>query len=99
LEEKVAELVQQLLVVAGERGVRYLIGLLDRVRDDARRRLLPIPRTVPAQALGQVLQVEESRGGLGAGLAGGRAAGVPREAPALGGRHLSRSSSRAPSAS
>ena len=36
LEEQVAELVEQLRVVAGERGVRDLVGLLDRVRDDRR---------------------------------------------------------------
>ena len=59
LEEQVAELVEQLLVVAGERGVRDLVRLLDRVRDDRRRGLLPIPRALAAQPLGQLLQLEE----------------------------------------
>src|SRR5581483_7068770 len=59
LEEEVAELVEQLLVVTGERGVRDLVGLLDRVRHDRLRRLLAIPRAVAAQPLCQPLQVEE----------------------------------------
>jgi len=57
LEEEVAELVEQLLVVAGERGVRDLVGLLDGVRDDRRRSLLAIPGAVAAQALRQALQL------------------------------------------
>jgi hypothetical protein len=61
LEEEVAELVEQLLVVARERGVRDLVGLLDRVRDDGLGRLLAIPRAVPAQTLRQALQLEKSR--------------------------------------
>ena len=59
LEEQVAELVEQLLVVAGERRVRDLVGLLDRVRDDRRRGLLAVPRAVAAQPLRQLLEIEE----------------------------------------
>ncbi len=55
LEEEVAELVEQLLVIAGERRIGDLVGLFDRVRDDGRGRLLSIPRTLAAQALGQAL--------------------------------------------
>jgi hypothetical protein len=86
LEEKVAELVEQLRVVAGERRVRNLVRLLDGVRHDRRSRLLAIPRAVAAQTLRQPLQVEESFGGS--------LAGTQRELPAFGGRgHLNRSSS------
>ena len=94
LEEEVAELVEQLLVVAGERRVRDLVGLLDRVRDDRRRGLLAVPGAVAAQALRQALQLEKSRRRLlcaTAGSAGGRAVGAQRKLPAFGGRHLSRS--------
>ena len=59
LEEQVAELVEQLLVGARERGVRDLVGLLDRVRHDRRRRLLAVPGTVAPKALCQTLQVEQ----------------------------------------
>ena len=48
LEEQVAELVEELLVVLGERGVGDLVGLLDRVRHDRPRRLLAIPRALAA---------------------------------------------------
>jgi hypothetical protein len=59
LEEQVAELVEQLLVVAGERGVGDLVRLLDRVRDDRALGLLAVPRAVAPQALGQRLQLDE----------------------------------------
>ena len=59
LEEQVAELVEQLLVCARERGVRDLVGLLDRVRHDRRRGLLAVPGTVAPKALCQTLQVEQ----------------------------------------
>ena len=59
LEQEVAELVEQLLVVAGERRVRDLVGLLDRVRDDRRRGLLAVPGALAAQPLRQALQLEE----------------------------------------
>ena len=44
LEEQVAELVEQLRVVVGQRRVRDLVCLLDRVRHDRARGLLAIPR-------------------------------------------------------
>ena len=59
LEEQVAELVEQLRVVARERGVGDLVRLLDRVRDDRARGLLAVPRALAAQPLRQPLQVEE----------------------------------------
>jgi len=59
LEQKVPELVLELFVVGRERGVRDLIGLLDRMRDDRLRRLLAIPRAIAPQALGQALEIEE----------------------------------------
>jgi hypothetical protein len=59
LEEQVAELVEQLLVVAGERRVRDLVRLFDRVRDDRPLGLLAVPRAVAAQALGERLQLDE----------------------------------------
>ncbi len=62
LEEEVAELVLELRVVLGECGVRDLIGLFDRVRDDRLRRLLAIPRAVAPEALGQTLEIEKGCG-------------------------------------
>jgi len=59
LEEEVAELVQELLVVARERGVSDLVGLLDSVRDDRERALRAVPGAVAAKALGELLQVDE----------------------------------------
>src|SRR4051812_14577831 len=59
LEEQVAELVEQLRVVAVERSLRDLIGLFDGVRHDRARRLLAIPRTLAPERLGELLQLEE----------------------------------------
>jgi hypothetical protein len=59
LEEQVPQLIEQLRVVARERGVRDLVRLLDRMRDDRLRRLLAVPRAIAAQALRQALQVEK----------------------------------------
>jgi hypothetical protein len=59
LVEQVAELVEQLGVVVGERGVRDLVRLLDGVRDDGARGLLAVPGTVAAEPLGQLLEVEK----------------------------------------
>ena len=59
LEEQVTELVEQLRVVARQRGVGHLVGLLDRVRNDRARRLLAVPRALAPQPLGQLLQVYE----------------------------------------
>src|SRR5215218_9064581 len=49
LEQHVAQLVQQLGVVAARRRVRELVGLLDRVRDDRALVLLPVPRAFAPQ--------------------------------------------------
>jgi hypothetical protein len=59
LEEEVAEFVLELRRVTEQRGVRDLVGLLDRVRDDGSRRLLAVPRTVTPKAFGELLQLEE----------------------------------------
>jgi hypothetical protein len=60
LKEQVAELVLQLGVVAGKRGIRDLVRLLDRMRDDRLRRLNPVPRAVAPEALRQALEIEKS---------------------------------------
>ena len=52
LEQHVAELVEQLRVVTGVRGVGELVGLLDGVRDDAALVLLAVPRDSRAAAGG-----------------------------------------------
>src|SRR5581483_3148520 len=59
LEEEVAELVQELRVVAGKRGIRHLVRLLDRVRHDRLRRLLAIPGAVAPQPLRELLELEQ----------------------------------------
>jgi hypothetical protein len=59
LEEQVAKLVEQLLGPVRKRRVGDLVRLLDGVRHDRPRRLLPVPGTVPPQALGQLLEIEE----------------------------------------
>jgi hypothetical protein len=59
LEEKVAELVEELRVVARLGRVGDLVGLLDRVGHDRPRRLRPVPGTVAPQALGQPLEIDE----------------------------------------
>ena len=59
LEEEIAELVEELGRVAGEGGVGHLVGLFDRVRHDRPRGLLPVPRTVAPEPLGQLLEIEE----------------------------------------
>ncbi len=59
LEEEVADLVEQLRVVAGERSVGDLVRLLDRVRHDRARGLLAVPRALAAKALGQLLELDE----------------------------------------
>ncbi len=46
LEEQVAELVDELRRIIGERCVCDLVRLLDRVRDDRARGLFAIPGTV-----------------------------------------------------
>ena len=73
LEEQVAELVEQLRVVIGERRVGDLVGLLDRVRDD---RLAPSARD-PTGSRGadapSALQLEQGLGqALHVSVVGGR---------------------------
>jgi hypothetical protein len=62
LEEQVAHLAEQLLVVTLERGVRDLVGLLDRVRHDRPLGLLAVPRAVSTEALRQLLELDEGVG-------------------------------------
>src|SRR2546423_3553436 len=74
LEQEVAELVEQLLVVVCERGIRDLVRLFDRVRDDRPRGLLTIPGAVTPQPLRQLLELEQRvrEGHVLAGRRGGR---------------------------
>ena len=64
LEEHVAELVEQLGVVARVRGGRQLIGLLDRVRHDRALVLLAIPRALHAQPAGERVEALNRRCGV-----------------------------------
>jgi len=48
LKEEVAELVFQLGRITGERGIRDLVRLFDRVWNDRARRLLAVPGAVAA---------------------------------------------------
>ena len=59
LEQHVAELVAQGRVVAARRGVGELVGLLDGVGDDRALVLLAVPRTLPAQAAGDLVEALE----------------------------------------
>src|SRR5439155_7159316 len=59
LEEEVAELVEQLGVVALLGRVGHLVSLLDRVRHDRAGRLLAIPGAIPPQPLGELLELEQ----------------------------------------
>ena len=56
LEEHVAELVEQLRVVAAVRRVGELVGLVDGVGDDRALVLLAVPRAVAAQPPRQLVQ-------------------------------------------
>src|SRR6201999_2179615 len=62
LEEHVAELVEQLGVVAGVGGVGELVGLLDRVGDDRALVLLAIPRALTAQLARELVKSNERAG-------------------------------------
>ena len=64
LEQDVAELVEQLGVVAGVRRGGQLVGLLHRVRDDGPLVLLGVPRALDPQAAGQRIQAAQGRGDL-----------------------------------
>ena len=59
LEEDVAELVEQLRVVAGVGRVGQLVGLLDRVRDDRALVLLAVPGTLASQAARELVEAGE----------------------------------------
>ena len=59
LEQHVAQLVQQLRVVTGVRGVGQLVRLLDGVRDDAALVLLAVPRALAPQAAGDRVELEQ----------------------------------------
>ena len=63
LEEHVAELVEQLRVVAGLGGVGQLVGLLDGVRDDRPLVLLAVPGAFDPQAPRQLVQGLQGGGG------------------------------------
>ena len=59
LEQHVAELVDELGVVAAARGVGQLVGLLDRVGDDRALVLLAIPGALAAQPAGDLVEAAE----------------------------------------
>ena len=56
LEQHVAELVEQLVVLAQMRSLGELVGLLDGVGDDAALVLRRVPGTVTPQPAGDLLQ-------------------------------------------
>src|SRR5439155_2803604 len=62
LEQQVAELVDELRVVATECRVGDLVRLLDGMRDDRLRRLLAVPRAVAAQLFGEGLEFDQRLG-------------------------------------
>ena len=59
LEQDVAELVDELRVVAGVCGVGELVGLLDRVGNDRALVLLAVPGALAAQAAGDLVEAGE----------------------------------------
>ncbi len=59
LEEQVTELSVQLGIVARDCRVGDLVGLLERVRNDRPRRLLPIPGALATELQRQILEVEK----------------------------------------
>jgi len=67
LEENVAELVEQLGVVASLRRIGQLVGLLHRVRDDRALVLLAVPGAVAPQAARQRVEARDSGGDVGLG--------------------------------
>jgi hypothetical protein len=89
LEEDVTELVDQLRVVARVRGVRELVGLLDRVRHDRALVLLAVPRALAPQPAGDLVERErasEVRPGSAAANPAGRGTGWPCGGAPCGGR-------------
>src|SRR5918998_365123 len=82
LEEHVAELVEQLRVVARGGGVGELVGLLDGVRDNRALVLLTIPGALPAQPSGHLVELGDRSGGLGGAVGAlGRRAHPPGAPP------------------
>jgi hypothetical protein len=65
LEEDVAELVEQLGVVALVRRVGELVGLLDGVRDDRALVLLAVPGALHAQPARELVEASEGVGDVG----------------------------------
>ena len=63
LEENVAELVAELLVIAGVNSVGELVGLLDRVGHDRALVLRPVPRALAAQVPCQRVQPRHAGAG------------------------------------
>ena len=63
LEQDVAELVEELGVVARVGRVGELVGLLDRVRDDRALVLLAVPGALPAQPPRQRVEARDRGGG------------------------------------
>ena len=64
LEEHVAELVEELGVVARVRGVGELVGLLDGVGHDRALVLLAIPRALDAQPARQGVELRDGYGDI-----------------------------------
>jgi hypothetical protein len=65
LEEDVAELVEQLRVVAAVGGVRQLVGLLDRVGDDRALVLLAVPGALAPQPARELVEAPQRLDVLG----------------------------------
>ena len=65
LEEDVAELVEELRVVAGVGRVGELVGLLDGVRDDRALVLLAVPGALHAQPARELVEASEGVGDVG----------------------------------
>jgi hypothetical protein len=65
LEEDVAELIEQLGVVAAVGGVRQLVGLLDRVGDDRALVLLAIPGALAPQPARELVEAPQRLDVLG----------------------------------
>ena len=78
LEEHVAELVEELAVVAALGRVGQLVGLLERVGDDRALVLLAVPRALDPQAPRQLVERYDRPGGG----RGGRLGDTRRQAPA-----------------
>ena len=80
LEEDVAELVEQLGVVAlVVRRVGELVGLLDRVRDDRALVLLAVPRALHAQPARELVEAPEGVGDVGPAHAIAQVSAASRE--------------------